>query len=269
MSQGVAFRSGSWYRQKLHIAPLPGYPWSGKFSQFEELNAYFNADKLTCLLCGRQFNKLGNHISQGHQIPMDEYKERFGIPWTRGLAGKTYREKSSEHIKALRLSGKMAAMPSVEVIEKLKGTIGKRRPFTEAYRNDSRRRLLELNGRTKLWGSADYEEFLLRIESGRTPAEVGRDIDMPGAKAFRKYVRANPDFKRRYEVIWENLPYSVQVRASKLGEKFEQEVVRLRRQRIKLSDIASILGVEASSVRSTFHKLKKKGKLEPVKLTHK
>ena len=254
--------TGHWYKKKLHIQPLPGFPWTGKFHHLNDLKDYFNEDKLTCLLCGRRFGQLGNHISQGHGIPKDQYKDQFGIPWTYGLAGKTCRDKFSAQIKEHQASGRIPLRPSKDHLENLIEASAKRRPLVEAYRNDSKRKVLELHGRTEAWSIDDYDEFLRRIKSGRTPSEVGRDSDMPCYKSFWKHLGTDPDFYRRFNRIWKELPYSVHVRASKLGEKFQRDIIRLRRQRLSLAAIADKLGVKTASVRCTWHKLKKQGKLK-------
>lgn len=255
--------SGSWYRHKCHIQPLPGYPWNGIFSSFEELKEYFREDRLTCLLCGRNYGNLGIHISQGHGTTMDEYRQQFGIPWTYGLAGKTFRDKSSKHITALRETGKVPYSPSPGHIKKIIKLSQERRPLVEASRNDSRYKLLKLHNRKEKWTQDDFEEYLRRIASGRTPAEVSRDQDMPHRQTFLKYVAVNEKFKKKYEKIWRNLPYSVQVRASKLDEKFERDLIKLRRKGNTLLKIAAALGVTVSAVRQRWHTLKKQGKLTP------
>lgn len=258
--------SGHWYRQKLHIQPQPGFPWQNKFSRLEELKAYFNEDKLTCLLCGRRFSQLGNHISQGHGFPKDQYKEQFGIPWTYGLGGKIFRDILSSQIKERQASGIIPLRPTNDHIMRMINASKTSRPIVEAYKNDSRRKVLELHGRIETWSSEDYNEFLRRIKSGRTPSEVGRDSDMPCYKTFGKHLKTDPSFKKRFDYIWKKLPYSVHVRASKLGEKFQQEIVSMRRQRLTLAAIAEKLGVKTASVRGTWHKLKKQGKLKPKDL---
>ena len=255
--------SGSWYRHKCHIKPLPGYPWNGIFSSFEELKEYFNEDRLTCLLCGRDYGNLGIHISQGHGTTMDEYRQQFGIPWTYGLAGKTFRDKSSKHITALRETGKVPYSPSLGHIKKIIKLSQERRPLVEASRNDSRYKLLKLHNRKEKWTQDDFEEYLRRIASGRTPAEVSRDQDMPRRQTFLKHVAVNEKLKKKYEKIWRNLPYSVQVRASKLDEKFEQDLIKLRRKGNTLLEIAAALGVTVSATRQRWHTLKKQGKLTP------
>lgn len=255
--------SGSWYRYKCHVQPLPGYPWNGIFSSFEELKEYFNKDRLTCLLCGRDYGNLGIHVSQGHGTTIDEYRQQFGIPWTYGLAGKTFRDKSSKHITALRETGKVPYSPSPGHIKKIIKLSRKRRPLVEASRNDSRHKLLKLHGRKEKWTQEDFEEYLRRIASGRTPAEVSQDKDMPRRQTFLKYVAVNEKFKKKYKKIWRNLPYSVQVRASKLNEKFERDLIKLRRKGNTLLKIAIVLGVTVSAVRQRWHTLKKQGKLTP------
>ncbi len=265
MSQNTySERSGSWYRHKCHIQPLPGFPWSGRFSSFKELKEYFDEDRLTCLLCGRDFSNLGNHVSSGHGITTDDYRQRFGIPWTYGLAGKRFRNISSRRLTKLRKAGKVPYAPSPEHINELKKMSRKRRPFVEASRNDSLDKLLKLHGRKEKWKAENFEEFLRRVASGRTLAEVGRDKDMPHSQTFLKYAAANEKFKKRYEKIWKNLPYSVQVRANKLGEKFEKDVIRLRRRGYTHAEIASDLGVKTAAVRQRWHTLKKRGKLESI-----
>ena len=255
--------SGSWYRHKCHIHPLPGFPWDGKFSSFKELKEYFNEDRLTCLLCGRNYGNLGIHISQGHGVTIDEYRQQFGIPWTYGLAGKTFREKLSKHITVLRETGKVPHSPAPGHIKKIIKLSQERRPLVEASRNDSRHKLLKLHGRKEKWTQEDFEEYLRRIASGCTPAEVSRDKDMPRRQTFLKYIAANEKFKKKYKKIWRNLPYSVQVRASKLDEKFERDLIRLRRKGNTLLKIAAALGVTVSAVRQRWHTLKKQGKLTP------
>jgi DNA-binding NarL/FixJ family response regulator len=263
MQSNYKERSGSWYRHKCHIEPLTGFPWNGRFSSFEELKVYFDKDKLTCLLCGREYIGLGNHISVGHEITMDEYKAQFGIPWTYGLAGKGFREQTSRRLTKLRKQGIIPYSPSSEHIKKLKKSLLKRRPAVDASRNDSRNKVLELHGRKEKWQPDDFNEYLRRVASGRTLTEVSCDEDMPHHTTFLKYIAENHHFKKKYEKIWNGLPYSVKVRANKLDEKFEHDLIKLRRKGLALTDIAAKLNVKTAAVRQRWHTLKKKGKLKP------
>lgn len=247
---------------KKQSLPLTGYPWTGRFKTVEEIKAYFDHEKLTCLLCGREFHNLALHVSTTHEMHKDDYKERFGIPWSYGLAGKKFKEHGSKHFKEMRESGKLARSPSKAHIQKLHAANNKKRPPVEAFRNDSRRKLLATHGRTDKWSDADLEEFLERIASGRTPMEVSTDKDMPCAKVFYDRVNSDSKYRKRYEQIWNNLHYEVHIRAGKPSKKFENEVVRLRRKGMTLPEIAEQLEVGVHAVRCAWHRLKKQGRLK-------
>jgi hypothetical protein len=55
------------------------------FKTRREIERYFSGNTIECLLCGRHFKRLQTHLAAKHDMTADEYKERFGLPWTRGL----------------------------------------------------------------------------------------------------------------------------------------------------------------------------------------
>ena len=65
---------------------ISGYPKTGAFQTPEEVYDYFNAEKITCLLCGKEYKALAAHL-QIHGISADEYKGMYGLPWRTGLTG--------------------------------------------------------------------------------------------------------------------------------------------------------------------------------------
>jgi hypothetical protein len=46
---------------------------------------YLGGKTIKCLLCGRRFGRLSFHLAAKHDVTVDEYKIRFGLPWSRGL----------------------------------------------------------------------------------------------------------------------------------------------------------------------------------------
>jgi hypothetical protein len=78
--------------------PLPKTPLPAAtvFTTEAELNAYFAGDKLVCLECGRSLKMLCAHLTRVHGITSDMYRERHGIPWTRGLTGNGTKEKKRD-----------------------------------------------------------------------------------------------------------------------------------------------------------------------------
>jgi hypothetical protein len=55
------------------------------FRTRREVERYFGGETLKCLLCGRRFGRLSFHLAAKHGLTTDQYKARFGLPWTRGL----------------------------------------------------------------------------------------------------------------------------------------------------------------------------------------
>jgi len=64
---------------------LPGFPIYRPFESIEEVREYLSGDKIICLLCGKPYRTLGRHLSRIHGVSHDEYRERYGIPWTYAL----------------------------------------------------------------------------------------------------------------------------------------------------------------------------------------
>jgi hypothetical protein len=56
-----------------------------RFRTRQQVERYFAGNTIECLLCGRWFQKLINHLFYKHGMSADEYKGRFGLPWRRGL----------------------------------------------------------------------------------------------------------------------------------------------------------------------------------------
>jgi len=108
-------------QQKDRIARrtvVDGYPWTGTFKSREELDAYFEGDKINCLLCGRALGQLTTHINRVHGVQSDTYRERYGIPLRRGLCAKELTDRSREfhsrpeqiaHLARVRVPGMAAA----------------------------------------------------------------------------------------------------------------------------------------------------------------
>ncbi len=68
--------------------PLAGFPVNVPFNSIVAVREYMNEPEILCLLCGRKFKKLGGHITRVHEISVDDYREKYNIPWTYGLLTK-------------------------------------------------------------------------------------------------------------------------------------------------------------------------------------
>lgn len=138
-------------RAKNKALPLPGYPAEKPFASVAEVDAYFANEPLQCLLCGHHFKSLTTHLRKHGYLP-DEYRERFGIPYTRGLVTSDLIRRRSVILKDVRnalgegrleeiravarersKSRRPAPKRSAAAIEAAaKGLIGKKRPDLNA-----------------------------------------------------------------------------------------------------------------------------------------
>jgi hypothetical protein len=78
---------------------MDGYPITTPFESLEAVREYLSGDKVVCLLCGKAYKKLGVHLHYIHQVSCDEYKERYGLNWRRGLTCGEFHEAMSALVK--------------------------------------------------------------------------------------------------------------------------------------------------------------------------
>ena len=68
---------------------LPGFPWKGNFTTKGEIDQYFsNPDGIQCLLCGRMYEGLNGHLQIVHGVSFEKYRDRYGLPWRKGLVSR-------------------------------------------------------------------------------------------------------------------------------------------------------------------------------------
>ena len=114
-----------------------GFPMPGKFKTQEDLDDYFGGDKIQCLMCGRLFGALGTHLYRIHGMRVDDYKERFGLPWGKGLCGQAAYRKMVERGRREFVEEKLripAGNPAAHEAIRAKG----HRPKCEAHAQKQR-----------------------------------------------------------------------------------------------------------------------------------
>ena len=84
--------------ETLDLDVIQKYPWLGKFGTKTEIDAYLAGNKVQCLLCGKLFKALPQHLERTHDITADDYREQYGLPWKRGLCGVGTSEKLSKNM---------------------------------------------------------------------------------------------------------------------------------------------------------------------------
>lgn len=103
MGASLMISEGRWaersYYQRLATRKiLVGYPILTPFKNKEELDKYFESDKITCLLCGKAYKALPSHLAV-HEYTEREYKKKYKIPTSYGLIGSETRQKYIETAK--------------------------------------------------------------------------------------------------------------------------------------------------------------------------
>lgn len=133
---------GTWQQneeaQKMHRRSiLPGYPIELPFKYMEEISKYLEGDKITCLLCGKQYKSLNPHLKV-HNYDVKRYQEKYGIPYKYGLCGTATSKKLTANAFNMIEAGKWPLekmkreeMWKKSIIVRAKNNI----PRTEAHKN--------------------------------------------------------------------------------------------------------------------------------------
>jgi hypothetical protein len=170
---------------------LPGYPKSFVFECREDVEAYFAGDRITCLLCGLSFKGLDPHIQGVHQTSADEYREKYGLPYKRGLTSDATRDRRSEHSKEMFEQNREARLADLAKAKAVQAEFGNpQRNKPKFWKNE----------RTK-YGISDYEEFIRRVVEGRTVSDVAQDDDMPATPHVYWYMKRDKAFAEKYRAI--------------------------------------------------------------------
>jgi hypothetical protein len=163
----------------------------------------------------------------------------------------------SQRLRRTQALGKIPYSPPPEYVEKMRRALQHRRPPVEAVLK-ALATYLPKERKPKVWTAHErMEEYLRRIATGRTTREVSRDEDMPSLQSFYRHCGENPAFLRRFEVIWDKLPFAVQIRGHRTGPRYRKAVIALRNKRKTWAEIGRIMGVREKTVCSSLHRWQK------------
>jgi len=231
----------------IHCIPRP-------FQTMAEILDYLGCDVIECLMCGRRLTVLSPHLRARHSMCADDYRLKFGIPFSYGLAGQGFCQRSRERMLALYESGAISAPDADEVRGRFKN-IGTKRPALPAVRRANIEKLMRTRRRLEQWSPQDFAEFLRRVESGRSVSEVGREPDMPTAQTFFKYIAKHPPLKARYDRIRQSQPLAIQARTRRTGPLYREAIARLRNSGLTWTQISAITGIKSSTLRNAWRKI--------------
>ena len=208
-----------------------------KFETKEEVDEYFSGEKIECLECGKMFFSLGNHITRIHHISVDEYKTKYGLPATRGLAGTIAYKNYSDHVKDLMERGLVKL--SCKFPEKTRNAPRKRVPYyvrtmaKNSYENSGLKKYVDSR---KL--SADVENKIIEMiqQTDAEFPEICKKLKLSHSSIRHFYYR-KPEF---FQKISE---------AREVYRKKKVEQVQMLLKKYSRKEVAKQLHISISQVR--------------------
>jgi hypothetical protein len=188
------------------------------------------------------------HLEKIHGVSHDEYRERFGLPWSRGLVCKNL---SKTHGRNMRKKLREGITIPGGGEPSWAASIGKPRRSPQPFLvKINLERLPKAHQALKKWGKKDYERVLARMrKEKKIMPEICKDKDLPSVNRVRVYQMQNPDFQKKVIATYKALPFSEQARAHMLDERFDKEARKLHKRGFSMDEIGEKLGVRPSTVK--------------------
>ena len=166
-----------------------------RFKTKGEIDEYLSHGKIICLECKREFNQLGNHLIQTHFMGVDEYRDKYGLPYSRGLVGTITRDKISNGAVTRIEEGRAEVFDSKKLHEarKLKkNREGKTARIKQPFHDDLRDRMHIGNTKFKRFvGIEDIKLLRKRMLLGRSIHDICNDKDMPSRSSILRFIKRN------------------------------------------------------------------------------
>jgi hypothetical protein len=229
---------------------LPGFPWKGKFTTKSEIDQYFSyPDGIQCLLCGRFYGTLNRHLQIIHKISHEEYRDRYGLPWRKGLvSGNVSKILSSNLTKRIKNGSFKPKPDNKAAVNKIRAG-GKRKdqPYLTGIKAEKAKGLSKKNIRH---GRKDYEKVLsVMIKNKITLRKACMNEGFPVSSRVLHYAELNPGFRKKLIDTYYALPYDVQARADMFSPQFYEDLKRLKAKGLPDTEIGRELGVSNKTVK--------------------
>ena len=197
------FKNGSTPEERRRV--LPGYPKDLVFKNYEEYKQYFVGDRIICLLCGKHYRSLGNHLRVSHETTIEDYKKKYGILWGKSLICNEYYEIRSKEAKKTIANGKLIPQTlegrrkQAELARKYKRkprdfklhTVSSQdniKKYNELHGFDGEKTRIKKENQTK-WGTEEFKKVMANRPQCNLFAE--------GYKNYWKGKKQSEDHKRK------------------------------------------------------------------------
>lgn len=190
--------SKSTHRKQFELARLvlDGYPILSRIMTKEEQNHYFSGDKIDCLLCGKQYQLLHpKHLVRIHGITPDQYRERYGLPYGKGLCSKVFADRQSI------LSKERGFGPTEENRQKAHQAIRDGKMRTNSLHRSNMRENLKNVPKNKKWDVTLEVNEVIRIAKTmnysveKSIRYLNTDKIFISRSVFYDFLKRNPEYK--------------------------------------------------------------------------
>jgi hypothetical protein len=225
-----------------------------KFQTLEQVKQYFAGETIECLLCGKQYKSLATHIQRIHNVSVDDYKIKYGLPFSIGLVAEETRKKYSNAMLLRIEAGDKTLMPISKVAHKGQQSKNRFQPFAK---HELSERLKQINKSREPITRLQMEQYVSFFEQKKIrPWEIqGREnkFGIICSATFSRHKNKHKDICDRYEKIISEIP-SRRIGKRRLRLEIIKDVEQLKKQGLSSVKIASIVGVGRTTVKRIIKK---------------
>jgi hypothetical protein len=235
---------------------LPGFPWKKQFTTKDEIDQYFsNPDGIQCLMCGRFYGTLHNHLQIVHEISHEQYRDRYGLPWRKGLVSRNVSRGFSSRLKKRIKNGSFKPRPDNKAaVNKIRaGGRRKDQPYLTEIKAEKAKGLSKKNIKHS---HKDYEKVLsVMLKHKIALREACMDESLPASSRVLSYAESNPGFRKKLMDTYYALPYDVQARADMFSPQFYEDLKKLKAKGLANTEIGSKLGLSYKTVKTRLERI--------------
>lgn len=180
-------RAQARFRERRRV--LEGFPILTPFKSLEEVKEYLSGDLVVCLICGKSYKDVGKHIRM-HGVKPDEYRARYGIPWTYGLCSRATSERYSEVVRGRMERGWKPDQMEGEDHSRMVNTPRRKKPHHLAS---------NLKGYKREPRTEPNKKDLNMLEAVAVLTEV--DGSAPSIRRVNDLADNHQDYKRMYSLV--------------------------------------------------------------------
>jgi predicted transcriptional regulator len=224
-----------------------GYPEPAHNFTIEETERYFSGEKITCLLCGKLFHKLGGQHLLLHSVTLQEYKDRYGLPQRTGLVGRLSHERYSAATHVRIDAGEMPILGNKDI--QAMAALGARKSRPRRNNKERCMKNLGLNRRKEITKDDVISVLNAMKENDSSLSVMCENLDR-SAGYMRGKIREF-DLESLYQDTIDSLSIETLIKSEAVtnSKTVKNIVIKKRAEGWTMSSIAEWLGTSVTTVR--------------------